>query len=67
MGQIRKRYNTYFIRGEGLVKTLADIEKIVVKTISGIPVLIRDIAKVQFGSAPRYGAITWNGNGEVAS
>ena len=62
---IEKQYNTYFIRGEGLVKSLADIEKIVVKTVNGIPVLIRDIAKVGFGTAPRYGAITWNGHGEV--
>ncbi len=62
---IEKRFNTYFIRGEGLVKTLDDIEKIVVKTINGIPVYIRDIAKVGYGSAPRYGAITWNGQGEV--
>ncbi len=62
---IEKQYNTYFIRGEGLVRSLADIEKIVVKTVNGIPVLIRDIAEVGFGSAPRYGAITWNGKGEV--
>lgn len=62
---IEKKYNTYFIRGEGLVKSLTDIEKIAVKSVNGIPVLIRDIAKVGFGSAPRYGALTWNGNGEV--
>ncbi len=52
-----KKPNAYFIRGIGLVKTLDDIEKIVVKTNpSGIPILIRDIAKVQYGSATRYGA-----------
>ena len=62
---IENRYNTYFIRGEGLVKSLQDIEKIVVKTVNGIPIIIKDIAKVGFGSSPRYGAITWNGNGEV--
>lgn len=62
---IEKRYNTYFIRGEGLVKSLQDIENIVVKTVDGIPILIRDIAKVGYGSAPRYGAITYNGQGEV--
>lgn len=62
---IEKRYNTYFIRGEGLVKTISDIEKIVVKTEAGIPIFIRDIANVHFGSAPRFGAITWNGQGEV--
>ncbi|MEZ4720500.1 MAG: CusA/CzcA family heavy metal efflux RND transporter [Flavobacteriales bacterium] len=62
---IERRFNTYFIRGEGLVKSLEDIEKIVVKSENGIPVLIRDIAKVSYGSSPRMGAITYNGQGEV--
>jgi cobalt-zinc-cadmium resistance protein CzcA len=54
---IDKKPTAYFIRGIGLVKTIEDIEKIVVKTSSsGIPLLIRDIATVQFGSATRYGA-----------
>ncbi|MBE3085129.1 MAG: efflux RND transporter permease subunit, partial [Bacteroidetes bacterium] len=54
---IDKKPTAYFIRGIGLVKTIEDIEKIVVKTSSsGIPVLIRDIATVQYGSAIRYGA-----------
>jgi cobalt-zinc-cadmium resistance protein CzcA len=54
---IDKKPTAYFIRGIGLVKTIEDIEKIVVRTgSSGIPVLIRDIATVQFGSAIRYGA-----------
>ncbi|MDQ1296236.1 MAG: heavy metal efflux system protein, partial [Bacteroidota bacterium] len=54
---IDKNPTAYFIRGIGLVKSLEDIEKIVVKTtVSGVPVLIRDIATVQYGSATRYGA-----------
>jgi cobalt-zinc-cadmium resistance protein CzcA len=54
---IDKNPTAYFIRGIGLVKSLEDIEKIVVKTTdSGVPVLVRDIATVQFGSATRYGA-----------
>jgi heavy metal efflux system protein len=54
---IDKKPTAYFIRGIGLVKSLEDIEKIVVRTnSSGIPVLIRDIATVQYGSATRYGA-----------
>jgi cobalt-zinc-cadmium resistance protein CzcA len=64
---IEQLSNTYFIRGLGQVKSLADIEKIVVKNIGNIPVLIRDIAKVQFGSATRYGAVTRNGEGEVVA
>ncbi len=54
---INKKPTAYFIRGIGLVKTIEDIEKIVVKNnLSGIPVLIRDVATVQYGSAIRYGA-----------
>jgi len=54
---IDKSPNAYFIRGIGLVKTLEDIEKIVVsQSASGIPVLIRDIASVSYGHATRYGA-----------
>src|SRR5512133_580764 len=54
---IDKKPNAYFIRGIGLIKTIDDVERIVVKTNnSGMPVLIRDIATVGFGSATRYGA-----------
>ncbi len=54
---IDKKPTAYFIRGLGLIKTLDDIEKIVVQhNPSGIPVLIRDVATVQFGNAIRYGA-----------
>jgi cobalt-zinc-cadmium resistance protein CzcA len=55
---IDKKPTAYFIRGIGLVKSLADIEKIVVKTNpSGIPILIHDVATVHYGNAMRYGAL----------
>jgi cobalt-zinc-cadmium resistance protein CzcA len=58
---IDKKPNAYFIRSEGLITDLGDIERIVVKnTESGIPVTIRDIATVRFGAANRYGALTRN-------
>lgn len=63
---IDKKPNAYFIRGIGVVKTFEDIENIVIKTqTNGTPILIRDVAKVQFGSPPRYGALTYNGEKEV--
>jgi cobalt-zinc-cadmium resistance protein CzcA len=63
---IDKKPNAYFIRGVGMVKTFQDIENIVVKIqANGTPILIRDIAKVQFGSPPRYGALTYNGEKEA--
>ncbi|MFH6958593.1 CusA/CzcA family heavy metal efflux RND transporter [Flavobacterium aquidurense] len=64
---IEQQSNAYFIRGLGQVKTLDDIEKIVIKNINGTPVLIRDVALVQFGKATRYGAVTRNGKGEVVA
>ncbi|WP_138994292.1 CusA/CzcA family heavy metal efflux RND transporter [Larkinella sp. C7] len=63
---IDRRPNAYFIRSEGLIGTLEDIGKIVVRRApNGIPVLVRDVAQVQLGKAVRYGAMTRNGEGEV--
>ncbi len=63
---IDRKPNAYFIRGIGLVKSFSDIENIVIKNTShGLPVLVKDVAKVQFGSPPRYGAMTYNGEKEV--
>jgi cobalt-zinc-cadmium resistance protein CzcA len=64
---IEQQSNAYAIRGIGQVKSLDDIEKIVVKNVGGVPVLIRDIGTVQFGTATRYGAVTRNGTGEVVA
>lgn len=63
-GYIEKYEASYFIRGEGLVNTFKDIENIVVASRSGVPVYIKDVAKVQYGYATRFGAITGNGEGE---
>lgn len=64
-GYIDKKPNAYFIRGLGLIKSLDDVSNIFVKNIGGVPVYIRDVAQVQFGSGTRYGAMTADGNGEV--
>jgi heavy metal efflux system protein len=63
-GYIEKGNETYFIRGEGLVSSIEDIENIVVIRRENIPVYIKDIAKVGFGYANRFGAITGNAEGE---
>lgn len=59
---IDKKPNAYFIRGLGLVTSLEDIGNIAVKSnTNSIPIFIKDIADVRFGSAIRYGALTYNG------
>jgi len=63
---IDKNPNAYFIRSEGLITSIEDIENIVVKTNSNsIPALIRNVADVKIGAATRYGAMTRNDEGEV--
>ncbi|MBK0379226.1 CusA/CzcA family heavy metal efflux RND transporter [Mucilaginibacter segetis] len=64
---IEQRSNVYFIRGLGQVTSIDDLEHIVVKNRGNAPVVIGDIAKVQIGSATRYGAVTRNGEGEVVA
>lgn len=63
---IDKKPNAYFIRGVGMLNSISEIENTLVKKqLNGIPVIIRDVAKVQFGSPPKYGALTYNGEKEV--
>jgi cobalt-zinc-cadmium resistance protein CzcA len=63
---IEKNHQANFIRGEGLVKSIDDIKKIVVKNDNGIPILIQDVAQsVGYGSMVRYGAFTQDGEEAV--
>ncbi|MBN8702628.1 MAG: CusA/CzcA family heavy metal efflux RND transporter [Bacteroidetes bacterium] len=63
---IDKKPNAYFIRSEGLIGSIEDIEKIVVKNNNnGTPILISNIASINYGHATRYGAMTRNNEGEV--
>ena len=61
---IEKTNESFFIRGEGLINSFEDINAIVVAKNGLRPILIKDIATVQFGHANRFGAITGNGEGE---
>lgn len=64
---IEKGPTVQFIRSEGLVGTIEDIENIFIKeTGKKTPVLIRDVATVKYGHATRYGAMCYNDQGEVA-
>ena len=56
-----------FIRSEGLVGSIEDIQNIVVRNLpDGTPLLIRNVAEVRLGNATRYGAMTYNGKNEVS-
>ncbi len=55
----------YLIRGAGLYKSLDDIRNTVVKSNNGQAVTIEDVAEVKEGSAPRFGAISIDGEESV--
>jgi len=64
---IEKKSTILYIRSEGLIGSIDDIKNIVVKnTSNGSPLLINDVADVKIGSAIRYGALTYNDEGEAA-
>ncbi len=64
---LEKGSEKYIVRGIGLIKTLHDIENIVVKQARGTPVFVRDVAEVQIGHAVRHGAAVLNGKREVVA
>ncbi len=58
----------YLIRGIGLVQSIDDIKNIIIKTDdNGTPIYIHNVADVKVGPALRQGAVTMNGEGEVAA
>lgn len=64
---IEKGPKVLFIRSEGIIKNEADIHNTVIKNLdNGMPLLIKDVAEVRIGAAIRYGALTLNGEKEVA-
>ena len=62
---IEKGPNAFYIRSEGLINSLQDIENIVIKNHRGTPVLMKHVGDVKFGTAPRFGAMTKDGQGEA--
>jgi cobalt-zinc-cadmium resistance protein CzcA len=55
----------YLVRGIGLIRSVEDIQNIVLKEEGGTPVFIKDVADVAIGSAVRVGALIKNGQTEA--
>lgn len=55
----------YMVRGRGYLRGAADIENLVLKAAGGVPVLLRDVARVELGPDERRGVVELNGEGEV--
>ncbi|MGY6249109.1 efflux RND transporter permease subunit [Bosea thiooxidans] len=57
----------FMVRGRGYLKSIADIENIVLKSDRGVPLRLSDVARVELGPDERRGITELNGDGEVAS
>ncbi|SFC82000.1 Cu(I)/Ag(I) efflux system membrane protein CusA/SilA [Bosea sp. CRIB-10] len=57
----------FMVRGRGYLKSIADIENIVLKSDRGVPLRLSDVARVEIGPDERRGITELNGEGEVAS
>ncbi len=56
----------YFVRGQGYIQSVRDIENIVIGTSStGTPIYIRNIGVVQLGGDIRRGSLEKDGKGQV--
>jgi len=66
-GRMTDGEEALIVRAEGRIKTLSDLNGIVIDNLNGIPVTVGDVAEVRIGSMTRYGAVSKNGKGESVS
>jgi Cu(I)/Ag(I) efflux system membrane protein CusA/SilA len=64
-GTISKSNAEYIVRGIGWVKDGRDLEDAVVAARDGVPVRVRDVARVELGPAPRRGVLERDGREAV--
>ncbi len=57
----------YMVRGKGYLRGIGDLEQLVLKAEGGVPVLLRDVARVELGPDERRGIAELNGEGEAVS
>lgn len=62
---IEKDNYSFYIRMEGRMQNMLEIENTFIHLHNNVPILIKDVADVRIGSAKRYGAMTMDGKGEV--
>ncbi|OQA86056.1 MAG: Cation efflux system protein CusA [Lentisphaerae bacterium ADurb.Bin242] len=55
----------YVIRGKGFIKSVSDIEDILIKTTDNVPIYVRNVAKVHLGPALRRGLLEKEGGESV--
>jgi cobalt-zinc-cadmium resistance protein CzcA len=54
---VREGQQAFVVRGIGIVKDVSDIEKIIIKNVNGVPVLVRNIGTVHTSNLPQLGIV----------
>ncbi|GAB3848197.1 CusA/CzcA family heavy metal efflux RND transporter [Hymenobacter terrigena] len=54
---INEGQQNYVVRGIGLLNNISDITNTVIKNVNGVPILVRDVAKVTESALPRLGQV----------
>ncbi|MFB3829419.1 MAG: efflux RND transporter permease subunit [Bryobacteraceae bacterium] len=57
---LRSGQQDLVVRGVGLLRSAADIENVVVASVRGTPVFVRDVGRVRMGAAPQTGIFGLN-------
>ncbi|MBC7642229.1 MAG: efflux RND transporter permease subunit, partial [Flavobacterium sp.] len=64
---IEKGSTVLYIRSEGLIGNIQDVENVAIQRPNSLtPLFIRDIADIKIGYATRFGAMCYNDEGEVS-
>jgi cobalt-zinc-cadmium resistance protein CzcA len=61
-GRVTRGEQSYIVRGIGMVHSLKDLGDIVVTQSNGVPVLVRDLGKLEYGHQVREGILGKNNN-----
>lgn len=62
---IEKNKQAYVVRGVGLLKSISDIENIIITEANGNPILVKNVAVVKESAMPRVGQVGLNKNDDV--
>ena len=62
---LREGQQAFVVRGIGIVKNVPDIEKIIIKNVNGVPVLVRNIGTVQTSALPQLGIVGRDNDDDV--
>jgi len=60
-GTIEHNGAEYVVRGRGFIRSLEDVRSMVIASRNGVPITLGRVATVEFGAAPRRGALDKGG------